>query len=142
MSEDQKLINKVRVIYKAYRNGSYEFKYGELKNRIRVVKWVLSNRFSVKIKHYDQEDSERFGKQSYPILILDTETINYVTPDGKGVSNGEKTVISSIITKIFKGHGITLYWSGVKRDEPILNRHIGDLPDNEYAHIDISKKQK
>jgi hypothetical protein len=139
---DQKLINKVRVVYKAHRNGSYKFKYGELKDRIRLVKWNLPTKFSVKIKHYSQEDSERFGKESYPILIMNSKTIEYITPDGKDVTSGEKMVIGSRITEIFKGHGITIYWSEVRRDEPLLNRHIGDLPDDEYTHIDITPKSK
>ena len=139
---DQKLINKVRVVYKAHRNGSYKFKYGELKDRIRLVKWNLPTKLSVKIKHYSQEDSERFGKESYPILIMNSKTIEYITPDGKDVTSGEKMVIGSRITEIFKGHGITIYWSEVRRDEPLLNRHIGDLPDDEYTHIDITPKSK
>jgi len=140
VNEDQKLINKVRVVYKAHKNGSYKFKYGKLKDHIRLVKWTLPSKFSVKIRHYDQEDQDRFGKENYLILILNSKTIKYITPDGEDVTSGEKMVIGSRITEIFKGHGITLYWSEVRRDEPFLNRHIGVLPDDEYTHIDISPK--
>jgi hypothetical protein len=139
-SKDQKLINKVRVVYKAHKNGSYKFKYGKLKDRIRLIKWTLPSKFSVKIRHYDQEDQDRFGKENYLILILNSKTIKYITPDGEDVTSGEKMVIGSRITEIFKGHGITLYWSEVRRDEPFLNRHLGVLPDDEYTHIDISPK--
>jgi hypothetical protein len=130
MTEDQKLINKIRVIYKALKKGSYEFKYGELKDRIRVVKWVLPNKFNIKIKHYSQEDTERFGKESYPILMLNTKTIEFITPDGKGISNGENMVLGSKITEIFKKHGITVYWSGIQN------------PQNDYTNMDITPKTK
>jgi hypothetical protein len=138
--KDQKIINKVRVVYKAHKNGSYKFKYGKLKDRIRLVKWTLPSKFSVKIKHYNQEDIERYGKENYPILIMNSKIIEYITTDGKDVTSGEKMVIGSRITESFKNHGITIYWSEVRGDEPFPNRHIGVLPDNEYTHIDISPK--
>jgi hypothetical protein len=140
--EDQKMINKVRVVYKAHKNGSYKFKYGKLKDHIRLVKWTIPSKFSVKIKHYNQEDSERYGKENYPILIMNSKIIEYITTDGKDVTSGEKMVIGSRITKNFKNHGITIYWSEVRGDEPFPNRHIGDLPDDEYTHIDITPKSK
>jgi hypothetical protein len=138
--EDQKLINKVRVVYKAHKNGSYKFKYGKLKDRIRLVKWSLPPKFSVKIKHYNQEDSEKYGYENYLILILNSKSIKYITTDGEDVTSGEKMVIGSRITENFKNHGITIYWSEVRGDEPFPNRHIGVLPDDEYTHIDISPK--
>lgn len=130
VSKHQKMINKVRVIYKAYRNGNYDFNYGPQKDKIRHVSWVLPSKFSVKIKEYSQEDSERYGYENYPILTLNTETINFITEDGKPIQNGEKMVISSKITNIFKKHGITVYWTG--------NKNTTD----DYTNIDITPKSK
>ena len=128
--ENQKMINKVRVIYKAHRNGHYDFKYGPQKDKIKHVSWALPSKFSVKIKEYSQEDSERYGYENYPILTLNTETINFITEDGKPIQNGEKMVISSKITNIFKKHGITVYWTG--------NKTMTD----DYTNIDITPKSK
>jgi hypothetical protein len=130
VNEHQKMINKVRVIYKAHRNGHYDFHYGPQKDEIKHVSWVLPSKFSVKIKEYSQEDSERFGYENYPILTLNTETINFITEDGKPIQSGEKMVISSKITSIFKKHRITVYWSG--------NRDTTD----DYTQIDITPKSK
>lgn len=129
-NDNQKMINKVRVIYKAHRNGHYDFKYGPQKDKIKHVSWVLPSKFSVKIKEYSQEDSERYGYENYPILTLNTETINFITEDGKSIQNGEKMVISSKITNIFKKHGITVYWTG--------NKNTTD----DYTNIDITPKSK
>ena len=126
--EDQKMINKVRVIYKAYRNGSHKFKYRDHEHK--VVSWVLPPKFSVKIKHYNQEDSERYGYENYPILTLNTETIEFITDDGKPIQNGEKMVLSGVITSQFKKHGITLYCSG-NRPTP-----------EDYTNVDITPKSK
>jgi hypothetical protein len=130
VSEHQKMINKVRVIYKAHRNGHYDFHYGPQKDEIKHVSWVLPSKFSVKIKEYSQEDSERYGYENYPILTLNTETIDFITEDGKPIQNGEKMVISSKITSIFKKHSITVYWTG--------NKSITD----DYTHVDITSKSK
>jgi len=130
VSEHQKMINKVRVIYKAHRNGHYDFHYGPQKDEIKHVSWILPSKFSVKIKEYSQEDSERFGYENYPILTLNTETIDFITEDGKPIQSGEKMVISSKITSIFKKHRITVYWSG--------NRDTTD----DYTQIDITPKSK
>jgi hypothetical protein len=126
--EDQKMINKVRVIYKAYRNGDYKFEYRDQQHK--VVSWVLPPKFSVKIKHYSQEDSERYGYENYPILTLNTETIQFISDDGKPIQNGEKMVLSGVITNQFKKHGITLYWSG-NRPTP-----------EDYTNVDITPKSK
>jgi hypothetical protein len=126
--EDQRMINKVRVIYKAHRNGNYKFKYRDQQHK--VVSWVLPPKFSVKIKHYSQEDSERYGYENYPILTLNTETIQFISDDGKPTQNGEKMVLSSVITNQFKKHGITLYWSG-NRPTP-----------EDYTNVDITPKSK
>jgi hypothetical protein len=126
--EDQRMINKVRVIYKAHRNGNYKFKYRDQQHK--VVSWVLPPKFSVKIKHYSQEDSERYGYENYPILTLNTETIQFISDDGKPIQNGEKMVLSSVITNQFKKHGITLYWSG-NRPTP-----------EDYTNVDITPKSK
>jgi len=130
VNEHQKMINKVRVIYKAHRNGHYDFHYGPQKDEIKHVSWILPSKFSVKIKEYSQEDSERFGYENYPILTLNTETIDFITEDGKPIQSGEKMVISSKITSIFKKHRITVYWSG--------NRDTTD----DYTQIDITPKSK
>jgi hypothetical protein len=130
VGKHQKMINKVRVIYKAHRNGHYDFHYGPQKDEIKHVSWVLPSKFSVKIKEYSQEDSERYGYENYPILTLNTETIDFITEDGKPIQNGEKMVISSKITSIFKKHGITVYWTGNKSRT------------DDYTHIDITSKSK
>ena len=126
--EDQKMINKVRVLYKAYRNGNYKFKYRDHEHK--VVNWILPPKFSVKIKHYNQEDIVRYGYENYPILTLNTETIEFTTDDGKPIQNGEKMVLSGVISNQFKKHGITLYWSG-NRSTP-----------EDYTNVDITPKSK
>lgn len=126
--EDRKTINKVRVIYKAYRKGNYKFKYRDQPHK--VVSWVLPPKFSVKIKYYSQEDSERYGYESYPILKLNSEIIEFTTDDGKPVQSGEKMVLNGVISSQFKKYGITLYWSG----------YI-PTPDD-YTNIDITPKSK
>jgi hypothetical protein len=130
VSDRQKMINKVRVIYKALRNGHYDFKYGPQKNEIKHVSWILPSKFSIKIKEYSQEDSEKFGYENYPILTLNTETINFITEDGKPIQSGEKMVISSKISSIFKKHRITVYWTG------------NGTTKDDYTNIDITPKSK
>ena len=126
--EDQKTINKVRVIYKAYRKGNYKFKYRDQPHK--VVSWVLPPKFSVKIKHYSQEDSERYGYENYPILTFNSEMIEFMTDDGKPVQSGEKMVLNGVITNQFKKYGITLYWSG-HRSTP-----------EDYTNVEITPKSK
>lgn len=128
VSEHQKMINKVRVIYKAYRKGKMNFSYGETEHSKKTVNWTLPSKISVKIKKYDERENQ-YGNEDYPILKLDTETINYITSTGKPVSNGEKMVISSKIASLFKKYGIVVYWSGG-----------GNLINTDYTHIDISPK--
>jgi hypothetical protein len=130
VSERQKMINKARVIYKAHRNGHYDFKYGPQKDKIKHVSWILPSKFSVKIKEYSQEDSERYGYENYPILTLNTETINFITEDGKPIQSGEKMVIASRITNIFKKYGITIYWTG------------NGTTKDDYTDINITPKSK
>jgi hypothetical protein len=130
VSERQKMINKTRVIYKAHRNGHYDFKYGPQKDKIKRVSWVLPSKFSIKIKEYSQEDSERYGYENYPILTLNTETINFITEDGKPIQSGEKMVIGSKITNIFKKYGITIYWTG------------NGTTKDDYTDINITPKSK
>lgn len=130
VSERQKMINKARVIYKAHRNGHYDFKYGPQKDKIKHVSWILPSKFSIKIKEYSQEDSERYGYENYPILTLNTETINFITEDGKPIQSGEKMVIASRITNIFKKYGITIYWTG------------NGTTKDDYTDINITPKSK
>jgi hypothetical protein len=64
------------------------------------------------------------------IKAMDIPGSQYFTEDGKPIQSGEKMVISSKITSIFKKHRITVYWTG--------NKNTTD----DYTQIDITPKSK
>lgn len=138
VSEDQKMINKVRVIYKAFKRGNAGFGLGKTRYEID---WILPNKFHVKIKHRTPEESARVGVDSYPILLLNTETIDYVKTNGDPIKNGEKHIISGKISDTFKKHGITVYWGGEVPKYSIFSPNA-IKPDDTYTDIDITPKSK
>jgi hypothetical protein len=137
--DDQRLINKTRVIYKLLKKGG---KMGfDSAPYYHEVHWTLPNKFYVKIKHHDKKDAERYQLKvdSYPILLLNTETINYTKTNDKPLRNGEKHLIAGEITTQFKKYGITVYWGGEVPKYSIFSpRSIS--PDETYTEVDITPK--
>ena len=138
VSEDQKMINKVRVVYKAFKKGNVGFGLGKTRYEID---WTLPNKFHVKIKHRTPEEAARVGVDSYPILLLNTETIDYVKTNDVPIRNGEKHIISGKISDSFKKHGITVYWGGEVPKYSIFSPNAVN-PDNTYTDVDITPKPK
>jgi hypothetical protein len=138
MDEDQKMINKTRVIYKAFKRGNVGVGLGKTRYEID---WTLPNKFHVKIKHRTPEEAARVGVDSYPILLLNTETIDYIKTNGTPIKNGEKHIISGRITDQFKKHGITVYWGGEVPKYSIFSP-IAKNPDDTYTDVDITPKSK
>mgnify|MGYP000347581598 FL=1 len=101
--EDQKLINKTKLIYKGLKKGG-KIGFSPVDSPYHEVHWTLPNKFYVKIKHHDKKDAERYQLEvdSYPILLLNTETINYTKTNDKPLRNGDKHIVSSKITDQFK----------------------------------------
>lgn len=139
VNDDQRLINKTRVIYKLLKKGG---KMGfDSAPYYHEVHWTLPNKFYVKIKHHDKKDAERYQLKvdSYPILLLNTETINYTKTNDKPLRNGEKHLVAGEITTQFKKYGITVYWGGQVPKYSIFSpRSIS--PDETYTEVDISPK--
>jgi len=138
MDKDQKMINKTRVIYRAFKKGNVGIGLGKTRYEID---WTLPNKFHVKIKHRTPEESERVGVDIYPILLLNTETIDYIKTNGIPIKNGEKHLISNRITDQFKKHGITVYWGGEVTKYSIFSP-IAKNPDITYTEVDITPKSK
>jgi hypothetical protein len=139
INDDQRLINRTRVIYKLLKKGG---KMGfDSAPYYHEVHWTLPNKFYVKIKHHDKKDSERYQLKvdSYPILLLNTETINYTKTNDKPLRNGEKHLIAGEITTQFKKYGITVYWGGQVPKYSIFSP-ISVSPDETYTEVDISPK--
>lgn len=140
VSEDQKMINKVRVIYKALKKGG-KIGLSPVDSPYHEVHWTLPNKFYVKIKHRNKEETELTGANTYPILLLNTETINYTKTNDKPLRNGEKHLVSSRITDQFKKHGITVYWGGQVPKYSIFSPNSVS-PDETYTEVDITPKSK
>ena len=138
--EDRKMINKVRVIYKALKKGG-KIGLSPVDSPYHEVHWTLPNKFYIKIKHHNEEETERTGVNAYPILLLNTETINYTKTNDKPLRNGEKHLISGKITDQFKKHGITVYWGGQVPKYSIFSPNSVS-PDETYTEVDISPKSK
>jgi hypothetical protein len=137
INDDQRLINRTRVIYKLLKKGG---KMGfDSTPYYHEVHWTLPNKFYVKIKHHDKKDAERYQLKvdSYPILLLNTETINYTKTNDKPLRNGEKHLIAGEITTQFKKYGITVYWGGQVPKYSIFSP-ISVSPDETYTEVDIS----
>lgn len=137
-SDDQRMIDKTRVIYKALKKGNAGVGYGDTRYEIN---WTLPNKFHVKIKHRSSEEAERTGVDSYPILLLNTETIDYVKTNGEPIKNREKHIVSGRITDSFKKHGITVYWGGEVPKYSIFSPNAVN-PDDTYMDVDITPKSK
>ena len=140
--EDQKLINKTRVIYKGLKKGG-KIGLSPVDSPYHEVHWTLPNKFYVKIKHHNKKDGERYQLEvdSYPILLLNTETINYTKTNDKPLRNGDKHIVSSKITDQFKKHGITVYWGGQVPKYSIFSPNSVS-PDETYTEVDTTLKSK
>lgn len=138
--EDQKLINKTRVIYKGLKKGG-KIGLSPVDSPYHEVHWTLPNKFYIKIKHRNKEETELTGANTYPILLLNTETINYTKTNDKPLRNGEKHLVSSRITDQFKKHGITVYWGGQVPKYSIFSPNSVS-PDETYTEVDITPKSK
>jgi hypothetical protein len=138
--EDQKLINKTRVIYKGLKKGG-KIGFSPVDSPYHEVHWTLPNKFYVKIKHRNKEETELTGADTYPILLLNTETINYTKTNDKPLRNGDKHIVSSRITDQFKKHGITVYWGGQVPKYSIFSPNSVS-PDETYTEVDTTPKSK
>ena len=138
--EDQKLINKTRLIYKGLKKGG-KIGFSPVDSPYHEVHWTLPNKFYVKIKHRNKEETELTGADTYPILLLNTETINYTKTNDKPLRNGDKHLVSSRITDQFKKHGITVYWGGQVPKYSIFSPNSVS-PDETYTEVDITPKSK
>ena len=138
--EDQKLINKTRVIYKGLKKGG-KIGFSPVDSPYHEVHWTLPNKFYIKIKHRNKEETELTGANTYPILLLNTETINYTKTNDKPLRNGEKHLVSSRITDQFKKHGITVYWGGQVPKYSIFSPNSVS-PDETYTEVDVTPKSK
>jgi len=138
--EDQKLINKTKLIYKGLKKGG-KIGFSPVDSPYHEVHWTLPNKFYVKIKHRNKEETELTGADTYPILLLNTETINYTKTNDKPLRNGDKHIVSSKITDQFKKHGITVYWGGQVPKYSIFSPNSVS-PDETYTEIDITPKSK
>jgi hypothetical protein len=138
--EDQKLINKTKLIYKGLKKGG-KIGFSPVDSPYHEVHWTLPNKFYVKIKHRNKEETELTGADTYPILLLNTETINYTKTNDKPLRNGDKHIVSGRITDQFKKHGITVYWGGQVPKYSIFSPNSVS-PDETYTEIDITPKSK
>jgi len=138
--EDQKLINKTKLIYKGLKKGG-KIGFSPVDSPYHEVHWTLPNKFYVKIKHRNKEETELTGADTYPILLLNTETINYTKTNDKPLRNGDKHIVSSKITDQFKKHGITVYWGGQVPKYSIFSPNSVS-PDETYTEVDTTPKSK
>jgi hypothetical protein len=138
--EDQKLINKTKLIYKGLKKGG-KIGFSPVDSPYHEVHWTLPNKFYVKIKHRNKEETELTGADTYPILLLNTETINYTKTNDKPLRNGDKHIVSSKITDQFKKHGITVYWGGQVPKYSIFSPNSVS-PDETYTEVDVTPKSK
>ena len=132
VSEDQKMIHKAKLIYRALRKGKIEINYVDgNSNSLKTIDWILPNKFKLKVKSYDYQVAQKLGREKYVVLVLDSQTIDTVTNDGKPITNGENFSMVMKINEQFKKHNITVYWSGGS-----------SLPDPESTQIDLTPKSK
>ena len=132
VSEDQKMIHKAKLIYRALRKGKIEINYVDgNSNSLKTIDWILPNKFKLKVKSYDYQVAQKLGREKYVVLVLDSQTIDIVTNDGKPITNGENFSMVMKINEQFKKHNITVYWSG-----------NSSLPDPESTQIDLTPKSK
>jgi protein required for attachment to host cells len=130
--EDQKMIHKAKLIYRALRKGKIEINYGDGNSySLKTIDWILPNKFKLKVKSYDYQVAQKLGREKYVVLVLDSQTIDIVTNDGKPITNGENFSMVMKINEQFKKHNITVYWSGGS-----------SLPDPESTQIDLTSKSK
>jgi hypothetical protein len=134
--EDQKMIHKAKLIYKALRKGKVEFTYSYVYGstpELKTINWTLPNKFILKVKKYDYLFSQKSGKEKYVVLVLNSQNIDIVTNDGKRLTNNENLSMIMKINEQFKKHNITVYWSG---------GGSGLSPDNDATEIDLTPKSK
>jgi len=132
VSEDQKMIHKAKLIYRALRKGKIEINYVDGNSySLKTIDWILPNKFKLKVKSYDYQVAQKLGREKYVVLVLDSQTIDIVTNDGKPITNGENFSMVMKINEQFKKHNITVYWSG-----------NSSLPDPESTQIDLTPKSK
>jgi len=130
--ENQKMIHKAKLIYRALRKGKIEINYGDGNSySLKTIDWILPNKFKLKVKSYDYQVAQKLGREKYVVLVLDSQTIDIVTNDGKPITNGENFSMVMKINEQFKKHNITVYWSG-----------NSSLPDPESTQIDLTPKSK
>lgn len=132
--EDQKMIHKAKLIYKALRKGKVEIRYGNSNvYETKIINWTLPNKFILKVKKYDYLFSQKSGKEKYVVLVLNSENIDITTSNGTSIDHNDNF---SMITKInaqFKKYDITIYWSrGI----------LGLSTDNDATEIDLTPKSK
>jgi len=132
VSEDQKMIHKAKLIYRALRKGKIEINYVDGNSySLKTIDWILPNKFKLKVKSYDYQVAQKLGREKYVVLVLDSQTIDIVTNDGKPITNGENFSMFMKINEQFKKHNIMVYWSG-----------NSSLPDPESTQIDLTPKSK
>ena len=132
--ENKKMIHKAKLIYKALRKGKIEIRYDHgngYTHDLKIIDWILPNKFKLKVKPYDYLASQKLGREKYVVLVLDDQTIDIKTNDDKPITNSERFSMVMKINEQFKKHNITVYWSGGN-----------SLPDPESTQIDLTPKSK
>ena len=134
--ENQKMIHKAKLVYKAFKKGKIEIRYDHgngYTHDLKIINWILPNKFILKVKKYDYLFSQKSGKEKYVVLVLNSQNIDIVTSDGTRVTNSENFSMITKINEQFKKHNITVYWSG---------GGLGVSPDNDAVEIDLTPKSK
>ena len=130
--ENQKMIHKAKLIYKALRKGKVEVRYGNQNDyETKIINWTLPNRFKLRVKSHDYHVAQKLGREKYVVLVLDSQTIDIVTNNGKPITNSDNFSMVTKINEQFKKHNIVVYWSG-----------NSSLPDDESTQIDLTPKSK
>jgi hypothetical protein len=132
--ENQKMIHKAKLVYKAFKKGKIEIRYDHgngYTHDLKIIDWILPNKFKLKVKPYDYLVSQKLGREKYVVLVLDDQTIDIKTNDDKPITNSERFSMVMKINEQFKKHNITVYWSG-----------NSSLPDSESTQIDLTPKSK
>jgi hypothetical protein len=132
--ENKKMIHKAKLIYKAFKKGKIEIRYDHgngYTHDLKIIDWILPNKFKLKVKPYDYLASQKLGREKYVVLVLDDQTIDIKTNDDKPITNSERFSMVMKINEQFKKHNITVYWSGGN-----------SLPDPESTQIDLTPKSK
>jgi len=132
VSEDQKMIHKSKLIYRALRKGKVEIRYGNAKSYVtKTINWTLPDKFKLRVKSHYHHIVQKLGIEKYVILVLDSQNINITTSDGTPITHNENFSMVMKINEQFKKHNITVYWSGGS-----------SLPDPESTQIDLTPKSK